>query len=214
MNIYAHKGAKANRLGLLIASLVTICTSLGCTSNYTKELLRDQAEAARLMAKHELVRRSRWVIHPHTPIYLTRPLELSEHSRPRHFGALFQALQQQLPMQFANFTAATQQMSVPLALSQAQIAGGELMLVPVLMESESRRNSRAGLLRKDPVEIERPFGSDRASFQIRVYEVNTGRLIDIANVYSRGPILSRHETLPQELFRSAAREYTMALVGR
>jgi len=199
----------------LIFSLQTIMLlTSSCTPEYTAELTLRTLSTVRLASKHQVQRNRLWSLHTNTPIFLAGPLDRYNTKNARHLVALHSALDRNLQQVFANYSVSPAVHNLEDAIVAARRQRSELLLLPVFLSSTNKLNTRREIIEGSGVRHDRSYGADRVLFQVQLYEVRTGELLDVATVTSRSRMLEKNEALPQDLFERAAREYVKSISGR
>ncbi|WP_416455984.1 DUF4823 domain-containing protein [Saccharophagus degradans] len=217
---------------LLCAAFIVVFVS-GCTSQYASNVYRGAMQTLKLNQSYQLTRKEPWVIAADTHLLLmktapeqsqleamnakamaateTQWLVANQTLAPRLNTAMFAALQQSLISQFGSVSV-TQSNSVSEALAVGRGLGAQLLLVPAAISSEDNLNTQIEI-NQGSVATSRTLGVDASSIRIAAYDVNSGKLVDLAQVQARGRYFAASDENTQELAAKAARVYVAAIAG-
>lgn len=192
-----------------ILSLVTL-TILGlsaCTSKYAASVWSDTTQKAALSERYTVTRNYEWVIHPHDSVYLLAAIDAQSPSRSRHLYQLDVAMREAVGQYFPNSVVSDSPRALTEALGKASMANKSLLFFPRLGAVEDKLNTREELVEGTSVRPQGEFGPDNALFQVHIYEVRTGKLLDISTVKARGKLFAGKNTLPTDLFKQGAEAF-------
>lgn len=217
---------------LLCAAFIVVFVS-GCTSQYASNVYRGAMQTLKLNQSYQLTRKEPWVITADTHLLLmktapeqsqleamnakamaateTQWLVANQTLAPRLNTAMFAALQQSLIGQFGSVSV-TQSNSVSEALAVGRGLGAQLLLVPAAISSEDNLNTQIEI-NQGSVATSRTLGVDASSIRIAAYDVNSGKLVDLAQVQARGRYFAASDENTHELAAKAARVYVAAIAG-
>lgn len=217
---------------LLCAAFIVVFVS-GCTSQYASNVYRGAMQTLKLNQSYQLTRKEPWVITADTHLLLmktapeqsqleamnakamaateTQWLVANQTLAPRLNTAMFEALQQSLIGQFGSVSV-TQSNSVSEALAVGRGLGAQLLLVPAAISSEDNLNTQIEI-NQGSVATSRTLGVDASSIRIAAYDVNSGKLVDLAQVQARGRYFAASDENTHELAAKAARVYVAAIAG-
>ena len=86
----------------------------------------------------------------------------------------------------------------------------QLLFVPKLLLVDNRLNTLQEM--NEGYKLHgRPLGTDKTLFQVIIYDVRTGDMIDIATISSASRLFVNNDALPEDLLQQAVSQYVQAL---
>ncbi|MES3008078.1 MAG: DUF4823 domain-containing protein [Pseudomonadota bacterium] len=224
---------------MLKFSLLSVCAMslLSCTGLQT--LYNDSlavSGSAGLTAEHRIERNSHWVLPQDTSFYVAMSgindvLVLSPPLEPVHDESLEQQtsrdlrnppdqvsdlLIDEISLRFPRVLRAGQTESLFNARQSALSNGLDYVVYPRLLVWEDTAGTwseiAATLRYTEGQALLDGFGLDRARLQLTVLETNSGRIMDVVSIDSRGGVLALYQENPQRLLASALGRYVDSLV--
>lgn len=187
---------------------------LGCTTAYVSSVTEQALSEARLKSSYSVERNAEWIVHANTPIFLAWPADIKSTSRTRNLFNLYQSLDFTLKQTFPAYTTGQHRSHLQEWFSEAATRGSELLFLPKLVTTENNLSSRQEILEGSALHSDKKMGTDKAVFQVLIYEVGTQKLIDVATVSSRSHLFSSKVQLPLDLFEQAAYFFAEAITGK
>ncbi len=185
-----------------------------CTYQYVMNTAETSLQHARITPKFTVKRQSDWVVHPTTVVSLAYPVQTQSKNMPRNLATLFDSLDLALRQSFPAFSSLQQSTNLDEAFHFATQNNSAILFWPNLVSSQNNLNTLQELKEQKALSDAESYGTDKAVFQVLIYEVRTRRLIDIAHVKSRSRMLAPNDTLPLDLFRDAAVVYVQSITGK
>lgn len=224
--------AKLRWLCVLCIFMVGAALS-GCTHQYAQSVTASSLSSIKLSNHYQLIRKEPWVVASNTKIVIakTQPkyaksdafdyvntaineeqwLEANQSLSPRLNSALFRSLQHSLLARFGSVDVVDGS-STALALELAQARGGQLLIIPSALASSDLLNSQLEL-NQGRTATSRTIGVDTSIIRIAVFEVTTGKLVDLATVEARGRYFASSNESTVTLAEKAAQVYVQAIAG-
>lgn len=209
-------------------------TLSACTAQYTGQLVNHTLQQSHLKDNYQIQRDAQWVLPPATAIYIAWPQTLDASTigipnPPARRKAI--ALQKALLNGFTPVYPLTRigdaSSSLAVAFSEAAATGNEILISPMLSRYIDKRNTRQELAEGrilssnakqtsrvrgvDGSQEGKPLGLDSVHIQLRVYEVRTQRLLDVAHITAYQNFFAAPESTPSDLFADSIRHYVNQL---
>lgn len=192
----------------------TLCLILSaCTAEYAADVAATSLERVRLKSHFKVERRVTWTVPAATRVYLAPPEDLRPGPRHRNIRALRRSLDLALRQAFPAYDTINAAATLKQALEAAARGGGDLLFLPKLVVAQNNLNSEREIAEGRPLHPTASYAPDRTFFQVLIYEVRSGLLLDVANVSGRGRMFAPDGELPLDLYRAAAREYVYAITA-
>ncbi len=188
-----------------------ILTTSGCTSQYFASVWGETKQKAVLSDRFNVSRNYEWVIHPHDSIFLSAAIDSQTPKRSRHLYQLDLAMREAVAQYFPNSVSSEAPLTLAKALQKASIAGKSFLFFPRLGAVEDRLNTGEELVEGNSVRPQSEFGPDKALFQVHIYEVRTGKLLEVSTINARGKLFADKNTLPTDLFTQGAEVFASNL---
>lgn len=210
--------------------LLTLCVVplLSCTGLQT--LYNDSAAISShvgLTPDHEVVRNAHWVLSQDTSFYvamsginellaLTIPAAQPAGIDSNPPDQVSDLLMSEIGLRFPRVLRAGEAESIFGARQSAASSGLDYVVYPQLLlweDTAGTWSEIADTLRyTDAPALLHAFGFDRARLQLTLLEVNSGRIMDVVAIDSRGGLLGLYQESPQRLLASALGRYVDSLV--
>ena len=192
---------------ILVTALVANVMLSGCTSQYVGSVWKQSTQKVALTERYTVSRHYEWVVHPHDSVYLSAVTDTQTPKRSRQTYQFDLAMREAVSQYFPNSVAGTSELSLADALNAARLAGKSLLFFPRLGAVEDKLNTGEELIDGKSVNPHGEFGPDKAFFQVHIYEVRTGKLLDVSTVKARGKLFAGKNTLPTDLFSDGAQAF-------
>ena len=195
---------------LLLFSLSCLCA---CSRLHVLSVADEVLQGLRLSHDSSVLRRSHWVLHPNTRIYLsgvstTRPLhgheafQLTQAQRYLH-----SALHGHLTHAFSDVVSGPENDSPQAALHGAYEARADILVHPQIIRALDALNSIPERAQGLVFASRAPFGVDKFEIRINIYDVNSGQILDSTRVDGASHYLATDTMALHGLMRKIAGEY-------
>lgn len=202
------------RTPILLLCTLVLASLNACTYDYFLNSADTHLQRARLKSNYMVKRESDWIVHPRTAVTLARPIHIQSKIMPRNLTFLYQSLDLSLKQAFPSYSTHLNTVTLDQALSLAKVDKSELLFWPALVSTENNLNTERELREGPDLSDSSRYGPDRVVFQVLIYEVRTGRLLDLASVHSRSRMFAPNDSTPIDLYQDAAMRYTQVITGK
>lgn len=194
----------------LFIPTLTIFLIMGCTAQYTKNTVETALQEVYLIPSPEPSPRQ-WVLPRTVSIYVPLPKNKWSMALRRR---LKEDLALALNQTFADVKQSDQERSLQEALTDARVNNINYVLYPQLSIYQNKISSL--------IELDEDFedyddyakiGFDRFSVLLKLYDVNSGALIDNTQLKSSSGLVSISRATPANLFQKAFMSYAESLVS-
>ncbi|MFL0809251.1 MAG: DUF4823 domain-containing protein [Agarilytica sp.] len=192
-----------------------------CTHQYVSHVSSDTLEKAYLKSKFSVDRNREWLVDVNTPIALAPAVHIQGRSMPRNVSALNAGLDITFRQLFADFqliennsTHVKPTTRLDVLLQSARELKRDLLFVPSILLVEDRLNTQQELMEGQELHPDKDYGLDRVVFQVLIYEVRTGKIMDTALVTSRSRFFASNKSVPQDLYRKASVTFLNKFTGK
>lgn len=196
---------KLIKLQFLLAVVITLPA---CTADYTKSLVKQGLQDSYIIDTPELYSTRQWVIPNSASIYVAFPGgPWSIPLRRKMTAELGQAMNRY----FINVQYPNDEVSLDRAIYTAQALQARYVVYPQLAGYSNKLSSF--------VEIDEDFndnydqlGFDRIEMLMKLYDSQTGKLIDVTHLRARSGLASFERSNPSDLFADSFQAYAQSLV--
>lgn len=192
---------------LFFLPLITFVFLIGCTAEYTKNTVKSALQDAYLIAKPEPSTRQ-WVLPRTVSIYVPIPKDKWSMALRRR---LKEDLAQALNQTFADVKQSDQERSLKEALTDARVNRINYVLYPQLSIYQNKISSMVEL--DEDYEDYADVGFDRFGVLLKLYDVNSGALVDTTQLQASSGLVSISRATPASLFEEAFLAYAESLVS-
>lgn len=186
---------------------LTIVFIMGCTAQYTKNTVESALQEVYLIPSPDLSPRQ-WVLPRTVSIYVPLPKNKWSMALRRR---LKEDLALALNQTFADVKQSDQERSLKEALTDARVNHINYVLYPQLSIYQNKISSLVEL--DEDYDDYAKIGFDRFSVLLKLYDVNSGVLIDNTQLKSSSGLVSVSRVTPANLFQKAFMSYAESLVS-
>lgn len=192
---------------LILFAIVLILA--GCTAEYTKSLAERSLEHAYIIDTSTVHTERQWVLSSRARLYVAFPE--GNWSVPLR-RKLTSDLAVSLNQVFANTGNADDPQSLPHALDAGHHHGAQFLIYPQLAVYSNKLSSYVEI--DEDFEDYRQIGLDRAVLLLKLFDIHSGKLLDITKLEMRSGWLTLERATPSDLFEDAFLAYADSLVPK
>ena len=190
----------------------------GCTAHYTAQLTHKSLQVLSLKEKHQVERAADWRLHTRTAIFLTAPAMFNQYQvdyyLPSTRASMHRAFVNALSRAFPDIAISDSVWRVEQALTLARKAQAQILVMPSLQLLVNDQNTLTGYEAKQIDNPDLIYPLDTSVIRVSIYDVQSGSLIDVVNIDSRGKLYKPKNYSLATFIGRAAMKFTHILSGR